>query len=302
MGECTKDDIEEIHKLVLLKGHCNKLDFTNAPWDNATLVTTQNGSRVYWNKKKLEMHCQQSRNILYTVYTNNTINQELLTNLQCFVVAGLKSEKTGHLPNKVQITVGMKAMVLLNIDMDADLANRSRGVIKDIILDPCKLTCTDEGMEVCLSYPPAVILFKPLYGRKNTIPGLPHGVIPIFPSWKSFSLTSFKKTVVDREQFALTGGYAFTDYKAQGQTLESVVIDIGKPPSRRLSAFNVYVALSRGQGRSTIQLLQDFDEKLFTKHPSSELEKEDGRLDKLAKATHKRFKLSEFRANLSHTN
>jgi hypothetical protein len=29
----------------------------------------------------------------------------------------------------------------------------------------------------------------------------------------------------------MTAGYAFTDYKSQGQTIEYVIIDIGKPPT-----------------------------------------------------------------------
>jgi hypothetical protein len=33
----------------------------------------------------------------------------------------------------------------------------------------------------------------------------------------------------------------------------------------------VYVTLSRGRGQEQIQLLQDFDDGLFTKHPSEDL-------------------------------
>ncbi|KAJ6621872.1 hypothetical protein B0H10DRAFT_1670315, partial [Mycena sp. CBHHK59/15] len=43
----------------------------------------------------------------------------------------------------------------------------------------------------------------------------------------------------------LTGAYAFTDYRSQGQTLPHVFVDIATPPSGGLSLFNLYVALSR---------------------------------------------------------
>jgi hypothetical protein len=39
--------------------------------------------------------------------------------------------------------------------------------------------------------------------------------------------------------------------------------------------FNVNVALSCGQGRDTIRLLQPFERKLFTKHLSKHLQLED---------------------------
>ncbi|OCH83983.1 hypothetical protein OBBRIDRAFT_742374, partial [Obba rivulosa] len=46
-------------------------------------------------------------------------------------------------------------------------------------------------------------------------------------------------------QFCVTGAYAFTDYRAQGQTIPIVLIDIQTPPPPgTLSLFNLYVALS----------------------------------------------------------
>jgi hypothetical protein len=70
-------------------------------------------------------------------------------------------------------------------------------------------------------------------------------------------------------------GYAFTDYKSQGQTIECVIVDLGKPPWGALMAFNTYVALSQSCGHGTIRVLQDFEDKLFTMHPSEELRDKD---------------------------
>ncbi|KAL1709675.1 hypothetical protein EV121DRAFT_252694 [Schizophyllum commune] len=58
---------------------------------------------------------------------------------------------------------------------------------------------------------------------------------------------------IHRRQLPITPAYAFTDYRAQGQTLPSVIVDIAKVPSGKLNLFNVYVALSRSSGRSTIR-------------------------------------------------
>ncbi|KIK76159.1 hypothetical protein PAXRUDRAFT_835436 [Paxillus rubicundulus Ve08.2h10] len=68
---------------------------------------------------------------------------------------------------------------------------------------------------------------------------------------------------VIRRQLPITAAYACTDYRAQGQTILAVVVDIGSPPTRGLSLFNLYVALSRSQGRETISLLREFNEKYF---------------------------------------
>jgi ATP-dependent exoDNAse (exonuclease V) alpha subunit len=189
----------------------------------------------------------------------------------------------------------MKAMVLMNIATESDLANGSRGVLTDIILDPREDIGDNCATTIRLVYPPVAILFKPLFGRDKVFPGLPRGTIPIFPTRMSFTLQETKRVMVKREQFALTPAYAFTDYKSQGQTMECVIIHLAKPLSGTLTGFNAYVALSRSRGRKTIRLLRDFDEKLFTTHPSEELRKEDVRLAALlGRATESRCALGEF--------
>lgn len=99
---------------------------------------------------------------------------------------------------------------------------------------------------------------------------------------------------MERQQFALTAAYAFTDFKVQGQTIEHVIVDIVKPPSGKLDAFHAYVTLSRSQGRDTVRLLRDFDEKLFTIHPSEYLQKEDNQLEMLERETMWRYHTGKF--------
>lgn len=72
----------------------------------------------------------------------------------------------------------------------------------------------------------------------------------------------------------MTAGYAFTDMRAKGRTIPYVIVDIAHPPDEHVNAFNAYVALSRSSGRETIGLLRDFDDKLFTVHPSEFLRKD----------------------------
>jgi ATP-dependent exoDNAse (exonuclease V) alpha subunit len=123
-----------------------------------------------------------------------------------------------------------------------------------------------------------------------TFEGLPEGIIPISPSLVAFNVEGEGgKVKLERRQLALVPGYAFTDYKAQGQTMECVIVDIANPPSGKLSPFNVYVALSRSRGRKTIRILRRFDPALFMHHPSEDLRIEMEKLrhlDRTTKATH----------------
>ncbi|KIN93239.1 hypothetical protein M404DRAFT_171564 [Pisolithus tinctorius Marx 270] len=123
--------------------------------------------------------------------------------------------------------------------------------------------------------------------KANALPGLPTGVLPVTPICRTFSVSSAggKWTTISRVQLPITAAYAFTDYCALAQTLEHCIIDISMPPSGQLTPFNTYITLSRSQGRDMIQLLRDFDVRLFTQHPSEYLWNEDERLDKMDEST-----------------
>ncbi|KAH9047653.1 hypothetical protein EDB84DRAFT_1250254, partial [Lactarius hengduanensis] len=164
---------------------------------------------------------------------------------------------------------GMKTMLLYNTAPHAGLANGSRGIVIDIVLDPREPLEKSHANTVQLSYLPTAILFHP-FQCELSIPGLPHGVLPLFPTRQSFNLGGKKGVTINRQQFALTPAYAFTDIKSQGQTLECVIVDT-KPPSGALTGFNAYVALSRSCGRDTIRLLRDFDRRIFTVHRNEQL-------------------------------
>jgi len=86
---------------------------------------------------------------------------------------------------------------------------------------------------------------------------------------------------IKRRQFPMTAVYTFMDYRSQGQMIPYILVDIATPPTGGLNLFNLYVALSRSSGRSTIRLLRNFDDKLFQASHGPELIVEDDRLETL---------------------
>jgi ATP-dependent exoDNAse (exonuclease V) alpha subunit len=120
---------------------------------------------------------------------------------------------------------------------------------------------------------------------------VPDGQIPITPTTTTFTaaLKDGSKIPITRRQYAITGGYTFTDIKSQGQTMGAVVIDIRDTPSGKISPFTAYVALSRSRGRATIRPLSDFDENLLKRHPNADLAIEMERLHALASGSARRL-------------
>ena len=126
--------------------------------------------------------------------------------------------------------------------------------------------------------------------KTSRLPGLEQGVIPV-----KLRLANMKFAVNENSwvmqwagtwcQYPITPAYAFTDCRAQGQTIWRVIIDIARPPHGSLSLFNIYVTLSQSSRRSMIQLLRDFDDSLLRQKHNLALLQEDDRLNALDDAT-----------------
>ena len=170
----------------------------------------------------------------------------------------------------VELAIGAPVMVTLNILTDLDVANGVQGIIEGIVLDEHESqTITKKTQTIHLQYPLWYVLVRLDRTKALQLQGLAQNVIPITPVTKTFTTTTKDgtKLTVNRTQLPLTLAYAFTGYRSQGQTIDPVIVDIGTPPHGHLTAFNIYVALSRGTGWDNIHLLWDFDENILQQHP-----------------------------------
>ena len=181
-------------------------------------------------------------------------------------------------------------MVTINISMEADLVNRTWGVINDIILDHREHLEKKEieSGNITLVYPSAMIMFQLVESTFPRFEGFEDGEIPLFTLEYMFRITTSTglKKIISHWQYNLTAGYALTLYKGQRQTIPYVIVDLHKPPPPvTLTMVTAYIALSRGWGCDTIQLLGDFNDTLFTTHPSEDLRQEDVQLAELTRIT-----------------
>ncbi|KAJ6495753.1 hypothetical protein C8R47DRAFT_956735, partial [Mycena vitilis] len=137
-GECTKEDMETLNSLLVTHPSCDVPDATTPPWDASVLVTPRHGARVRWNTASVIKHCRRSGHQMYICQAEDRtgLQEEALSLTQRVMVAGMSVKKTAKLADRVELAIGMRAMVLLNIATEADLANGTRGEIVDIKLDP----------------------------------------------------------------------------------------------------------------------------------------------------------------------
>ena len=76
MGDCTKDNLQEIRKLVLTNNMCDVPDFNQIPWDDVILITPHNIMRWKWNTAALQQHCRKSQNVLYICQAEDVVRKE----------------------------------------------------------------------------------------------------------------------------------------------------------------------------------------------------------------------------------
>lgn len=106
--------------------------------------------------------------------------------------------------------------------------------------------------------PPATVLFKHNRSTSIEFASLENGVMPIFPLERSITV---KQHSVRRKQVPLCPAFCLTDYKVQGSTLTSAVLDLKDDPrfkvqDRHRKYCSMYVQLSRLRSLTGLNLLR----------------------------------------------
>ena len=106
-----------------------------------------------------------------------------------------------------------------------------------------------------------------------SMPHLPKQCFPILPDITDLKFehgSLHHRCTIKRTQVSIEPGFAMTVHKAQGQTMERVIVDLAgcsrtEPP---------YVNVSRATSLQSLMVLHKFDFKQITKHHSEDLRKE----------------------------
>jgi ATP-dependent exoDNAse (exonuclease V) alpha subunit len=292
-GQVTKEDVQMLKSLILEQHQSAEAEQQNRNWIDAPLVTSRHAVRTRWNEEAARRACKINKEQLFVCTAQDRIKGKPLTSPEEHALAARTNKKwdrrKSDLPEIVELAVGTKVMVTSNLQTDLDITNGARGEIVGIVHNEKEDPLASEAIHV-LQNMPAYILIKLARTRMTALPGLPEGVIPVEPITVNIQITVKEngKTVrrnVQRTQFPITGAYACTDYRSQGQSMPIVLVDIQSPPEGPLSLFSLYVMLSRSSGRSTIRLLRNFDEKIFLQSHDLDLTAEDDRLMDLDEKT-----------------
>jgi hypothetical protein len=144
-----------------------------------------------------------------------------------------------------------------------------------------------DDLYVLCTKPPTSVLFQRQKVKHSKFDDLDAKFIPVFPLERSITV---KKFSVRRKQVPMCPAFSLTDYKVQGSSFSSAVLDIHEDPSSKgrdshHKFTSRYVQLSRLRSRQGVHLLQKIDMKDLQFRPDDRLLAEMERLKKLELST-----------------
>ncbi|KAE8739231.1 hypothetical protein FOCC_FOCC015271 [Frankliniella occidentalis] len=152
------------------------------------------------------------------------------------------ADDAGGLEKVIYLAKGSRVMLRSNLWLRAGLVNGALGTVVDVIYHHDKAPPED---------PPAVIMVK---FDDYSGPTMPDGTVPIISMMRGWEDKNGRR--LTREQFPLSLAWASTVHKAQGLTMDRVVVSVD---SHDFSLGMLYVALSRCKSWRGLLLDREFD-------------------------------------------
>jgi hypothetical protein len=202
----------------------------------------------------------------------------------------------------------MPVLLTDNIACELGLSNGTQGIFRELIYDDQE---DPDGLNVRSEVFPSNTIYirKPLYALveintsqvETNLDGLRPKLIPIPLIKKRFTVPikqlfgrQFERMQrgkkvpqgiqVTRTQLPIVPAFAITTYKAQGLTMNKIIVDL-QVPLGALQVASIYVPLSRVKRAEDIAILRPFDMKVLQVRPSPAQEAELKRLDELDRKT-----------------
>ena len=275
-GTHTALTLEEDFKI--LSSRILKRNLVDDPlWQEAKIIVSNNKLREEINKKKITEHAAKSQSNLFICKAKDSLikhgNNSLISIRTNEIVKTMNEADTGNLMTQLPLVYNAKYFITKNLAVKHGLVNGTEVLLKGFCTQEDQLLRLDCNSDeyILKELPKYLMVVTCIKNEHNPLifPNLSEQMIPIFPEDVYFyvkndkpELSKTKAITVKRHQFPLTPAYAMTAYKAQGKTIDKLIIDLTKPRFRLDLAY-VYVSLSRAKCLNDVFILMDFDKNML---------------------------------------
>ena len=308
LGETTRADYDYLCTRIIGPGRAVQ-SLKEKPWCDTPILVFRNQLRTEINNRAALDKAQEANIPLVVVIARDKIRSKILEDDVIYErLLHLSDNKTELLPGFLPFVPNMPVLLTDNIACELGLSNGTQGLFRELIYDEQE----EPGAFTVKSdiFPSNTIFIrKPLYALveintsqlETNLDGLPAKLIPIPLIKKRFTVSIkqlfrdlFKRAEggrkipqmiqVTRTQLPIVPAFAITTYKAQGLTMNRIVVDL-QVPLGTLQVASIYVPLSRVKTAEDIAILRPFDMKVLQVRPSSAQDIELKRLDELDRKT-----------------
>ena len=264
IGQPTIDDIQMINSRIITSNNYSD------EFKNAVYIVARNNLREEINKKKIIDFAITNLKTMYICNSIDTIKKNgsiiPITNILKTYILSLNESKTENLMTQLILVENCQYYLTKNISTVMGLVN---GALIELIHIYTKEHVENNKEIITLSSQPYCLIVKLCnYNNKKKFkfPCLDEEMIPIFPEKKVFSISLPGTRIIQRVtriQYPITPSFAISGYKAQGKTLNKVILDLAQVPNGRLSSAYSYVGLSRVKTIKDILVLRSFNKKIL---------------------------------------
>lgn len=106
----------------------------------------------------------------------------------------------------------------------------------------------DDQFVLC-TVPPQCVLVRPTHDHNLSFSDVPDGLVPVFPLQMRGQIPNIPGLSFYRHQVPLTLGFAFTDYKSQGSTFVSLILDLVFGKQRGVDQHGKWTSINVQLGR-----------------------------------------------------
>ena len=142
---------------------------------------------------------------------------------------------------------------------------------------------------ILCTVPLLCVLVRPTHDHSLSFSNIPDGLVPVFPVQMRGQIPSIPGMSFYRHQVLLTLGFAFTDYKSQGSTFVSLILDLLFGKQRGVDQHgkwtSINVQLGRVKSLSGVWLREPITLKDVSFVPHVDLQVELSRLERLEQQT-----------------
>jgi ATP-dependent DNA helicase PIF1 len=220
---CTEEDIKVLESRIITNDH------PNYPHD-ALHAYPRNSHVDEQNKLKLQQLApEREHDVIKSIDKDKDKHTQLLN-----LSMPENKSKTGGLVGELHLAIGAKVMLTVNVDVSDGLVNGARGTVQAIIKTGNEVTL------ILINFDHSRVGAKAI-AQSQYRSQYPEAV-PISRHEAVFCIGKNKAAEVSRRQFPLVLAWATTIHKAQGLTMDQIVVDM---VDKVFDAGQAYVAFSR---------------------------------------------------------